>query len=47
VKKAHYSGASPLLGSCKGTESAGQRYRIIYTVEEDEVIVLVVYVGMR
>jgi len=27
--------------------AAGQRYRIIYTVEEDRVLVLVVYVGIR
>jgi hypothetical protein len=40
----------PLLGELQGyrdLRAAGQRYRIIYTVEEDRVVVLVVYVGMR
>lgn len=41
---------SALLGELHGyrdVRAAGQRYRIIYTVEEDRVVVLVVYVGMR
>ena len=41
---------APLLGELQGyrdIRAAGQRYRIIYTVEEERVIVLVVYVGIR
>ncbi|MFP4407792.1 MAG: type II toxin-antitoxin system RelE family toxin [Spirochaetaceae bacterium] len=41
---------SPLLGELQGyrdVRAAEQRYRIIYTVEEDRVVVLVVYVGIR
>ena len=41
---------APLLGELQGyrdIRAAGQRYRIIYTVEEEQVVVLVVYVGMR
>lgn len=41
---------SALLGELQGyrdVRAAGQRYRIIYAVEEDRVVVLVVYVGMR
>ncbi len=40
----------PLAGELHGyrdVRAAGQRYRIIYTVEEDRVLVLVVYVGIR
>ena len=41
---------SALLGELQGyrdLRAAGQRYRIIYTVEKDRVVVLVVYVGIR
>ncbi len=40
----------PLLGELKGYRSlraAGQRYRIIYTVQEKRVVVFVVAVGIR
>lgn len=40
----------PLAGDLAGYRSlraAGQRYRIIYRVEEDKVLVLVVAVGIR
>jgi len=41
---------APLRGELAGyrdIRAAGQRYRIIYTVEEHRVIVLVVYLGIR
>jgi mRNA interferase RelE/StbE len=40
----------PLLGELSGLRSvraAGQRYRVIYTVKELEIIVIVVAVGIR
>ena len=40
----------PLLGPLQGFRSlraAGQRYRVIYTVREQEVIVIIVAIGIR
>lgn len=40
----------PLFGELSGfrsTRAVGQRYRVIYTIKGDEVVVLVVAVGIR